>query len=370
MNTFSKPSWMIRVASVALALGTIAAGQQALAAPSVGAVEGTLSHGSLVTVAGSAFGTRPSAGGGQNWNGSPTMNYRFKDFEDGQLSSLGFYPQKGGSRWSPSATELGVQTASPPRNSTRYLRRTYQTGESGGLSTDVTVQPNLFYTTFKFRVAQNTQSGKFFRFYGDSPQNNVYLSTGCNNYQVRGYTECSGPNCAGKQVEWGTGPDLTPGQWHRVEILADPSQQQFRVDVNGVHIFTKTNWLNATLGLQGHTMDYPNMIDSSDRSASCPAVGANDFDDIFIDFSRARVEIGDASTWTATRKKEVQIPVSWADGRITVRVNSGEFAAGSTAYLYVVDSNGAVNERGLAVTIGAAGTAAPQPIAPPGFSVR
>lgn len=332
------------------------------AAPSVSSVSGEFNHGSSITISGSGFGKRSSYNSDSGtWKGGKFLNFRFKDFEDGQLNSNGFFAQRGGASWSASSSELGILNGGPA-NSTRYMRRSYVTGESGGLSTKVSGAGNQLYTTFKFMMPEKTQSGKFFRFYADSPQNNVYLSTGCSNYRIRGYSECSSGTCSGAATEWGTGPTLTTGKWHRIEIWADASKNSFTVAVDGVQAWNKTNWLAASLALNGHTLDYPNMLDGPQRDASCPATGAYSYDDIYVDFTQARVEIGDASTWSNTRKKEVQIPTSWSDSAISVRVNSGEFTSGQTAYLYVVDSNGAVNNQGIPVKIG--GRAGPAPVVP------
>jgi len=130
------------------------------------------------------------------------------------------------------------------------------------------------------------------------------------------------------------------------------------VSVNGQPAWTNRDWLASTLALNGHTLDYPNMLDNAGRG--CGTAGSYNYDDIFVDFTQARVEIGDAATWSAVRKKEVQLPVAWSGGSVQVRLNSGEFTAGQQVYVYVVDSSGAVNSSGFPAKIG--GTAiAPKP---------
>jgi hypothetical protein len=111
-----------------------------------------------------------------------------------------------------------------------------------------------------------------------------------------------------------------------------------------------SDWLNSTLALNGHTVDDPNMIDGA-RDPSCPPVGSYNYDDIYVDFTQARVEIGDASTWAAVQHKEIQIPVSWSTSSVQIKVNKGEFATGTQAWLYVIDANGAVNQNGTPLTI-------------------
>jgi len=346
--------------SYLIALSTICS-SVALGAPAVTSVTGNLSHGQSVTISGSGFGSHANYNNVSGaWKGGSFLNFRFKDFEDGQLNSNGFFPYKAGANWSPASGSLGVLSGGPA-NSTKYMRRAYVDDELGGLSATMSGAGNQVYTTFKFMLAPNTQSGKFWRIYGDAPQNNVYLSTGCSGVTIRGASECTATSCAAKATQWGSGPALTEGQWHRVELLADASTNTFSAAVDGIAAWTASSWLNTSLQANGHTLDFPNMIDSSSRDPSCPATGSYNYDDIFVDFTRARVELADASSWSAARKKEVQVPVTWTSNSISIRVNAGTFSTGQTAYLYVIDSSGAVNSQGLPVRIGAAGVVQPEP---------
>jgi len=74
-------------------------------------------------------------------------------------------------------------------------------------------------------------------------------------------------------------------------------------------------------------------------------------DDIYIDNTRSRVEIGNNADYTLCTHREIQIPSAWsANGTsITVTLNTGSFANG-TAYLFVVDSDGNVS-AGYPITI-------------------
>jgi hypothetical protein len=85
-------------------------------------------------------------------------------------------------------------------------------------------------------------------------------------------------------------------------------------------------------------------------------------DDLYVQVgTQARVELCDRPSWSSCTFREIQQPTSWADGRITVKLNRGGFKPGDTAYLFVVDGNG-VASGGTQLTIG--GTAAPAPAAP------
>lgn len=66
-------------------------------------------------------------------------------------------------------------------------------------------------------------------------------------------------------------------------------------------------------------------------------------DDIYIDNTRARVEIGDNSVWADCQHREIQIPSAWSTTEITTTLNKGTFPDG-IAYLYVVDSDGDVSD--------------------------
>ena len=77
-------------------------------------------------------------------------------------------------------------------------------------------------------------------------------------------------------------------------------------------------------------------------------------DDIYISDTRARVEIGNASTWSACTVREIQIPTSWSSTQIAFTVNQGGFANG-TYYVYVVDDDGAYNSSGTAITFETSG---------------
>jgi len=77
------------------------------------------------------------------------------------------------------------------------------------------------------------------------------------------------------------------------------------------------------------------------------------YDNIYIDNSWARVEIGDQPTYDGCTHREIQIPVSWDSRHIVVKLNLGSFNSGNV-YLYVIDENGVVsnNGNGMLLTVG------------------
>lgn len=76
-------------------------------------------------------------------------------------------------------------------------------------------------------------------------------------------------------------------------------------------------------------------------------------DDVYLDNTRARVELCPNPAWSSRGQCETQIPTAWdSNGNsITVNVNQGQFSGNTAAYLYVVNSDGTVNTTGYPVTI-------------------
>lgn len=83
-------------------------------------------------------------------------------------------------------------------------------------------------------------------------------------------------------------------------------------------------------------------------------------DDLYVQYNTpARVELCAGSTWSNRGKCEIQVPTAWGASSITAEVNTGNFAASSSAYMYVVDSTGTANATGYAVTISDSSTPTP-----------
>jgi hypothetical protein len=108
------------------------------------------------------------------------------------------------------------------------------------------------------------------------------------------------------------------------------------------------------------------MLDAPDRGY--PANGFYHFDDFFVDYTFARAELCAGSTWVSRGVCEMQIPTAWSVSSLTLSANLGQLTSG-TAYLYVVDSTGAVNATGFPVTVGGTPDTTP-PSAPSGLAVQ
>jgi hypothetical protein len=72
-------------------------------------------------------------------------------------------------------------------------------------------------------------------------------------------------------------------------------------------------------------------------------------DDVYVDNTLARVEIGNESTYDECTHLEIQIPSAWSATSVTIEANTGSFANGP-AYLFVIDEDGTAS-AGQAITI-------------------
>lgn len=97
------------------------------------------------------------------------------------------------------------------------------------------------------------------------------------------------------------------------------------------------------------------------------------FDDIYIAVgpsARARIEVGNASTYTACRDLTMATVNNWSDTSISATFWQGRFASGAQAYVYVFDAIGNVNAQGYPIVIGGgAGSASAAPASPAGLKI-
>lgn len=82
------------------------------------------------------------------------------------------------------------------------------------------------------------------------------------------------------------------------------------------------------------------------------------YDDIYIDNSWARVEMGDNAVYGSCTHREIQPALTWSDTGITGTFNRGSFETGETVYFFVIDEDGTPSD-GYAVVIGGESIANP-----------
>lgn len=79
------------------------------------------------------------------------------------------------------------------------------------------------------------------------------------------------------------------------------------------------------------------------------------WDDLYIDNSWARIEIGDNADYDSCTHREMQIPTSWAPYQVSFTVNQGSFSDGDAVYIFVVGEDGTATD-GYPTTFASAGS--------------
>jgi hypothetical protein len=332
------------------------------AQPVLSSVIGTIAHGQTVTIQGSAFGAKPTA--------APLA---WEDFAGGTLKALT-------ARGSPSLTLANADNLRTPF-SIRNARCDFKQGGGGCFFSYDAAVSSRWFVQYWVKLAPNWQWGTTTYNGGNDGMANVkfvrFFPTGSRNYSNVGYAF---HGFAGNQtlrfVENGASTYrpidlntlLTPGSWHLIQVEfgensgVDRADGRLRLWIDG-QLYDDTRTLVTNVGTDGPAVNKrPFIIGLYDSWPPSDAPVANMFGyyaDIYVDNTFARVEIGDAPRYDDCTHREIQYPLSWGAGSIAIRVNQGAFAAGRTAYLFVVDDSGRVNPVGFPITFG--GPAPPPP---------
>ncbi len=140
----------------------------------------------------------------------------------------------------------------------------------------------------------------------------------------------------------------TPSGWSRVEQWIDVGD----VDVaNGVYQYWTDLALDGdaqnilictsgcTNGCQIDTWLSPNNVNQTSGDMEWWV------DNLYVDNTRKRVELGDNADYNSCTERVIQVPnTTWNDNQIQITVNTGQFSVGSTKYLFVVDENGVASD--------------------------
>ena len=145
-----------------------------------------------------------------------------------------------------------------------------------------------------------------------------------------------------------------PDTWHYFEAIlrqSDPDTANGAVEIriNGEPQFNVSNVLTRVLPQSRWTLvQMINGMTNYDTSNTW-------VDDMYVSRSFSRVLLCNAATYQSSAKCFIQLPAFWSGGQIVFTANVGTIAEGQQAYLYVVNSAGAVTQSGRQVTIQAPG---------------
>jgi len=359
-----RSSFLFILATAASSVALVLFSPTARAAPAISSVTGTLSNSGAVTITGSGFGAT-----------GPSVRL-FDNFESGSngafISTLTSTAGHFSNVWT---TTTGGNS---PAYSTAFAH-------SGTKAAKINFQGGTQIEGNTMGVSFSSASEWLMSFW-------VYVPVG---KDVPGTNNPDGPNW---KLWWSTAGGAGSETADYVDVILsndlsselwEPADDPQNGSATGCPWYNtigqKGRWLRKTWYFNGSTSGsgilWLSEVDGTQQTAPCnvsnatttygpltnfiqiPGYGRTDsnaeayYDDIYIATgagARARVEIGNASTYGGSTNLALLVPSSWSDTSIAATVYSGSLAAGQ-AYLYVVDANGQVNANGFPVTLSSGG---------------
>ena len=340
--------------------------QGSLAAPTISSISGTAAEKSTITVTGSGFGSGPNV-------------ILYDDFEAsggvvGQAVSLA--ASTVGS-WTDT---VGVtpQYDSVARSGSRSIR-IYRDGQTASLRKDFPAPATEVFFSFWVRVPSGTpfpgDSGGVNQFSSDSSWKFAWLID--SSYDGSSSDLCAPTHTGGGSFQL-AGNDFAMtylpkgstwwswNSWMRMSVWlrADPSNPTGPGGRYRWHVTSTERGQFEQAGSEA-IFDSDGPSQKAFRYINMPGWIRSDgssrpvYDDIYIatgSNAQARVEIGDASTYSASKQLTLLVPKSWSASSISVQLPTGAVPS-SGAYLYVTDKDGNVNAQGYKL----AGGIAPNP---------
>jgi hypothetical protein len=323
----------------------------AYAAPSISSVSGTFTHGQTVTVYGSGFGTKSPVAPALWDNLSAYSGYTngqiipFPSGCDQDQNCTGSNPVG----WdSGNGYRVGYKTTNPRGKWTAAYSNSWSGSSVNGAAlggmpiTGANTSKVVYLTWYQYNAANPAPNGdasnKFLRLdsqssYGPGLFELVIEPSHCLTYPY-----------GGSETDYWDGWSGSWPAWNRIEVNASSNGSTYSF-----------SWWNNN-SLQGNhstsSSQFTYIINDLGADAANAPMGTMDWNSIYADNTRARVEVCNANTKSGSNHCEIQIPkTTWVDGQLQITVNQGSFADGSTAYLYVIDASGNASSTNSASTI-------------------
>jgi len=325
--------------------------------PYVSSVTGTVGTGQSVTIAGVSFGAKATA-----------APLKFETFEGGTVGDL-----LGDSFWYLTGNVPSRPT--PPVYSTTNSRSVYspQTAKFAifGPETErYLYSQNMSFASNKVfidywtwwdlptLVTNQDYQIKTVRF--SSGETNIYPGGFLDNFyhassnNMETYFELRKDGvCADAGMRRRDGSDLVENAWNHVQMLV--TINDYAMTDGTMEWWLNGSYMGKNTGIRLGCTNSPTVkkvfiggyLDNRDTGQTMAATLY--YDDVYIDNSHARVELGDNPVYANCTHREIQIPSAWTSSSITATINTGSFANG-TAYLFVVDGTGRASS-GKQVTI-------------------
>lgn len=299
-------------------------------------VTGELSHGQQIVISGYSFGTKIPA--------APLLWDTFEYGSNGDdLSNYPNWTMYGGA----GATHGGFISTASSYSGTRaaYNRVTGADSSCDFCTSYATFSPSLtVYYSYMSRYVVTGDKYVVFKNGRINASPNHYNGAGTTYFSNNSSDWYSDATTSGG-VEWHSG--LNSPSWTRHEIYredSDPGVANGRVTMSIGNTVVRDNTNVVTRTSAQGSMYHDNII-----LGMMFANARNDgdhrawIDDVYVDNTRARLELCTGSTWANRTSCNIQIPVDWSDTSIRATVNTSGFTSGQNAYLYVVDRNNVVS---------------------------
>lgn len=355
---------LTRLAFILLAALCCAVAQ---AAPSVTGTSGTWITGGSVTVSGSSFGTGATSLLMDDFQSASGViidqsTQRTPPIRTGIFASTTLQYGCAGSAC-PSHSYF-TATSNPLPGQTKFARTSFDNSQSWNQSISLDLTTTTLYQSFYWRRTPiDGHIGRQFKayvgYFGGTDR--LYFSAGL------GTAEGGEPEYFRQHVSGATENPLSTNSsactnsWCRFEqnvVYSTTSTGQWQSAIHtstGVEDGVISNAQTASVIPENHDFigayfDLNEFGSGTSHVDSAKFVLAN---------SPARVELCAGSTWSTRGLCDYQRATSWATGSASVVPDTGQFANGSTAYVYVCDANNSCNASGHAVTINSGGGSAP-----------
>lgn len=338
---------------VLLVIAIISSSKIALSAPAI--TSATVSGGS-VSVSGSGFGTK-----------SPAAPILFENFDSGTNGQgiggwhnwVNYNGINGGylSNTSPYSGTLSAYNRITGPNATNPI--SWQDSEFNTSYFSFSATDEIYYSYVAKFVSTGNSAGVI-KWVRVTCAPNVYNGPGAADFQISYFSFNTGTDSDPDNDDDGKSPwgfSLRGSDWMRHEMykkLSTPGVANGMVQGRaGTESRTWTNIITREAGFSfQHTsvllgLMYANTETDGDHRMYV--------DDVYVDNTRARVELCTGSEWSNRGTCNPQPPTVWSASSISATANTATFSEGATVYAYVVDSDGSYNSSGYGVTIGGSG---------------
>ena len=367
----------------------------ALAAPSIMSAipVTTFSHGAVVNISGSGFGTKNPVAPAQ-WDPVDGM---YQNITEDSVIPVG-----GSNPWSgqEGSEHNAAFTLANPRGKflAKYSNKAYLSDGVGQAVLGENNYPDtgtlyISYWAYPHQDPGNPgYSNKFFRLtgangWGDA-NDGISAAVIFTPFVLQFYDFTDGF----RYDSWNWGSPFVVSKWNRLETIVDnTANPKPRVTIysNNTSFLTAIsgdgNGLSAgsTTGALRSDITRIGTLGADWSNEQNSPVPQFDWGEVYVDTTLARVEICNAQTKAASTHCEIQIPQNiWTDNgqpngaTLQIKVNQGSFPDGSQQYLYVVDANGVPSDstsvsgtQGFPVTFSSGSSDSVAPSAPSGLSV-